>query len=73
MNKNQQATLCAVFDRPTRTNLRWSAIESLFRALGGEIREREGSRVAIRQRQFSIGRIHAPKPKKALWMPCANF
>ena len=37
MNKAQQATLSAIFDRPTRADIRWSAIESLMRALGGEV------------------------------------
>jgi hypothetical protein len=48
MNKAQQTTLNAVFERPTKANIRWSAIESLIRALGGEVRERAGSRVAAK-------------------------
>jgi hypothetical protein len=46
MNKTQQATLEAVFARPTKSNIRWAAIESLIRVLGGEVSERAGSRVA---------------------------
>jgi hypothetical protein len=48
MNKAQLATLNAVFARPTRADIRWSGIESLIRALGGEVVERAGSRVAAR-------------------------
>jgi hypothetical protein len=47
MNKRQRATLEAIFASPTPADLQWSAIESLFRALGATIRERAGSRVAI--------------------------
>jgi hypothetical protein len=48
MNKAQQGTLIAVFIRPTKADIRWSAIESLIRALGGVITERAGSRVAAK-------------------------
>ena len=48
MNKTQKATLNDLFVRPTRADIRWSAIESLIRALGGEVTERAGSRVAAR-------------------------
>ena len=49
MNKAQQATLNAIFQRPTKANIRWSAIESLIRDLGGEVSERAGSRGPQRQ------------------------
>jgi hypothetical protein len=62
MNKAQQATLKAVFDRPTRAGIRWSAIESLIRALGGEISQREGSRVAARLNGV-IAVFHRPHPR----------
>jgi HicA toxin of bacterial toxin-antitoxin, len=48
MNKTQRTTLNAIFLRPTKADIRWSAIESLIRALGGEIEERAGSRIAAR-------------------------
>ncbi len=48
MNKAQRKTLAAVFERPTRSDIKWSAIESLMRALGGAVEERAGSRVAAR-------------------------
>ena len=40
-------TLASIFSHPTSTNIQWSDIEALFRELGAEISEREGSRVAI--------------------------
>jgi hypothetical protein len=62
MNKAQQATLNAVFARPTKANIRWSAIESLIRALGGEVTERAGSRVAARLNGVTAV-FHRPHPR----------
>jgi hypothetical protein len=62
MNKAQQATLNALFARPTRANIRWSAIESLIRALGGEVSERAGSRVAARLNGVTAV-FHRPHPR----------
>ena len=45
--KKHQAALLAIFARPVSGSIRWSDIESLFAALGGEIYEREGSRVGV--------------------------
>jgi hypothetical protein len=62
MKKAHQATLHAVFAKPTRANIRWSAIEAMIRALGGEIAEREGSRVAARLNGV-IAVFHRPHPR----------
>jgi len=62
MNKAQQATLDAVFHRPTRADIRWAAIESLIRALGGEVSERAGSRVAARLNGVTAV-FHRPHPQ----------
>ncbi len=62
MNKTQQTTLHEVFSRPTRANIRWSAIESLIRALGGEVIQREGSRVAARLNGVTAV-FHRPHPR----------
>jgi HicA toxin of bacterial toxin-antitoxin, len=62
MNKSQQATLTAIFQRPTKANIRWSAIESLIGALGGEVSEREGSRVAARLNGITAV-FHRPHPR----------
>ncbi|WP_437217392.1 type II toxin-antitoxin system HicA family toxin [Pectobacterium sp. LFLA-215] len=47
MNKRHQRTLLDLFSRPVNSSIKWSDIESLFIALGAEIHEREGSRVAV--------------------------
>lgn len=62
MNRKQQATLNAIFARPTKANIRWSAIESLIRSLGGEVSERAGSRVAIRLNDLTAV-FHRPHPR----------
>jgi len=62
MKKTHQVTLDAIFSRPTRANIRWSAIESLIRALGGEISQREESRVAARLNGV-IAVFHRPHPR----------
>jgi len=62
MNKAQQATLRDLFSRPTRANIRWASIESLIRALGGEVIEREGRRVAARLNGVTAV-FHRPHPR----------
>jgi hypothetical protein len=62
MNKAQQSTLNDIFVRPTRADIRWSAIESLICALGGEVTERAGSRVAARLNGVTAV-FHRPHPR----------
>jgi hypothetical protein len=62
MNKSQQSTLNDLFIRPTKADIRWSAIESLIRALGGEVTERAGSRVAARLNGVTAI-FHRPHPR----------
>ena len=47
MKRKHQRTLDAIFAHPTGANIRWIDIEALLLALGGEVSEREGSRVAV--------------------------
>lgn len=47
MKRKHQRTLAAVFAHPPSANVPWRDIEALFRELGGELSEREGSRVAV--------------------------
>lgn len=47
MKRKHQRTLAAIFSHPTSANIQWNDIEALFRELGAEISEREGSRVAV--------------------------
>jgi hypothetical protein len=61
MNAAQRKTLQAIFERPTRADVRWARIESLVRALGGEVREGRGSRVRLRLGD-RIATFHGPHP-----------
>ncbi len=47
LKRKHEATLEAIFRRPVSDTIRWKDIESLFIALGAEVEEREGSRVAV--------------------------
>lgn len=62
MNRAQEATLRAIFAKPTRADIRWSAIESLIKALGGEVTERAGSRVAAKLNGV-VAVFHRPHPR----------
>ncbi len=63
MNTKQRKTLRAIFARPTSASIVFADIESLIVGLGGEVHEREGSRVKIlfRGEQW---RCHRPHPGK---------
>ncbi len=61
MKKKHLTILARIYSRPVSGTIRWADIESLFEALGGEIEEREGSRVGV----FLFGTVrifHRPHP-----------
>lgn len=61
MKTKHRKTLTAILAKPTRANIKFSDIESLIEALGGEIREGEGSRVVLElsgTREY----VHRPHP-----------
>lgn len=61
MKRKHQKTLELIFSRPTSGNVKWKDIEALFKALGAEVSEREGSRVEV----FLFGEVrvfHRPHP-----------
>ena len=63
MNTKQRKTLRAIFTRPTSPSIVFSDVENLIVGLGGEVHEREGSRVKI----ILAGeqwRCHRPHPGK---------
>jgi hypothetical protein len=47
MKQKHQKTLDLIFHRPISDNIKWTDIEKMFIALGAEVSEREGSRVAV--------------------------
>jgi hypothetical protein len=60
MTAKQRRTLNAVFAIPTRANVRFSDIAGLVVALGGEVRDGAGSRVAfeLKGRRLYLYRPH---------------
>jgi len=61
MKRRHQATLRLIFARPASGSVRWSDVEALFRELGAEIREAEGSRVKVKLfREIRV--FHRPHP-----------
>jgi len=65
MNKRQRRALARIFERPTRSDVRWDELASLMRALGAEEHQGAGSRV-----RFVLGgsilSLHRPHPKPEL-------
>jgi hypothetical protein len=61
VKRKHQRTLELIHARPVSANVRWGDIEALFRELGAEISEREGSRVEVFL--FGVVRVfHRPHP-----------
>lgn len=63
MKAKHKRTLQAIFSVPTQAGIGFSDIEALFKALGAEVAEREGSRVRITL-QGATWRCHRPHPGK---------
>jgi hypothetical protein len=61
MKKKVQKTLELIFSRPASGSIKWGDIEALFRSLGAEISEREGSRVGVKL-FGEIQVFHRPHP-----------
>ncbi len=61
MKRKHQRTLELIYFRPVSANVRWVDIEALLLELGGELDEREGSRVEVFL--FGVVRVfHRPHP-----------
>jgi hypothetical protein len=63
MKAKHRRTLEAIFAIPTRAGIAFSDIEVLVIAIGGEVREGEGSRVAF-ELKGSRRYLHRPHPGK---------
>jgi hypothetical protein len=66
MKTRHQKTLEAIFRQPTSGTIVFADIEALIVALGGEVQEREGSRVRIvlNGEQWRCHRPHQGKEAK---------
>ncbi len=63
MNSKQRKTLASVFSSPTPKNIAWADIESLLLAVGCELIEGSGSRIAL-IRDGQKADFHRPHPGK---------
>ena len=63
VNARHRKTLVAIFAKPTLASIVFADIESLFKALGGTVTEREGSRVKVELSGLQW-RCHRPHPGK---------
>jgi len=63
MNSKHTKTLNAVFAKPVASNIKFADIESLVIGLGGEVREGDGSRVALLL-NGGVKHAHRPHPGK---------
>jgi len=61
MNKKQHKVLQNIFKRPTSSNIEWSDIESLFKAIGCELSEGSGSRLRVKLKDVRAV-FHRPHP-----------
>lgn len=61
MKRKHLITITKIYSRPTSGTIKWLDIEALFKELGAEIDEREGSRIAVGL--FGVVRVfHRPHP-----------
>jgi hypothetical protein len=63
MNNKQRLTFSKIFERPERSDIPWSDIESLFIALGADISEGRGSRVRVALNDVRAV-FHRPHPDR---------
>jgi HicA toxin of bacterial toxin-antitoxin, len=63
VNSRQRKTLNTLFEMPTLKNIVWADIESLLCALGCELIEGNGSRVAFKYKNWRAD-FHRPHPGK---------
>ena len=63
LNARRRATLEAIFERPTRPDIPWRDVESLFEALGGVVSQGSGSRRRVALRGVRAV-FHEPHPDR---------
>jgi len=65
MNKKQRKTLADIYEKPTRCDVSWKAVESLFRSIEADIIEGAGSRVSVVFDKRVLN-IHKPHPSNEM-------
>ncbi|WP_299492935.1 type II toxin-antitoxin system HicA family toxin [Acaryochloris sp. IP29b_bin.137] len=62
MNSKHKKTLAKVLEESPSANIQWKDVESLLVALGANISERSGSRIAVSLND-RVSVVHRPHPK----------
>ena len=65
VNKKQQKTLKKIFETPTRSDIKWSEVQSLLSACKAEITEGKGSRLRVVMNNRFLN-LHKPHPQKEM-------
>jgi len=65
MNAKQKKTLGMVFEKPTRSDVRYEDVKGILIASGATCRDGKGSRVRFEKGSSSI-HIHKPHPARVL-------
>jgi len=65
MNAKQKKILAGIFEKPTRSDLRYEDVKAVLLASGAICRDGKGSRVRFEKGSSSI-HIHKPHPAKVM-------
>ncbi len=63
MQKKHQRTLESIYHKPVLSNIIWNDIEALFKVLGAELSEGNGSRIRVKLNGVRAV-FHRPHPQK---------
>ncbi len=63
LNNKQYKVLESIFINPIPSNILWQDIENLFRTLGADVRQGQGSRVRVKL-NYVKAVFHEPHPEK---------
>lgn len=65
MNNKHARTRAALFEEPTRADIAWRDVVSLFKALGADVKQGAGSRVWVALNGVRAC-FHEPHPEKEI-------
>jgi hypothetical protein len=71
VTSKHKKTHTAIFEEPTRTNIAWKDVIALFKALGAEVKQGEGSRVWVALNGVRAC-FHEPHPGKEISRPAVR-
>ena len=65
LNNKQHQVLASIFINPIPSTILWRDIENLFRTLGADVRQGQGSRVRVKLNDVKAV-FHQPHPEKEI-------